>query len=302
MNLVAANNDSFRRLSWPLQAAMFARAITANVAHKLILNRRRHRAQVALDYEDGAWANELRQQYWLSTPTLSDYLIPPGASRIIVLHQGRLARTGLADYYRFRIGKVIEMVADNDGGATELIELGCGTGRNIFSLSTARRWKRLQGYDISDNGLQVAKLVKERFRVDEAEFAKLDLLSDDLENLGALRDATVFTYLCLEQLPGHAEGILRKLLLAGVQRGIHIEPSLDMFSPWRLRDLATMSYVWRQNYQRKLISALRTLENEGRIKIERLERPGFAPNVGHEPNLIVWTALPAAPKSLDAVS
>jgi hypothetical protein len=291
---MAAEHGSFRPLSWWSQAAIYSRRIVTNVGHKLVLNRRRHRDQVAADYEQGAWAGELRQQYWLKAPTLHDYLIPETQGEVIVLHDGRLARTSPADYYQFRLQKVIELISENDGGATELVELGSGTGRNIFSLSTARRWKRLWGYDISDNGIKVAQSVKERYRVEEAEFGKLDLIADDFGTLECLRDATVFTYLCLEQLPGHAEQILRKLLKAGVRRGIHIEPSLDLFRPWRLRDLSTISYVWRQNYQRKLISALRTLETEGRIKIERMERPGFAPSPAHEPNLVVWTALPQA--------
>lgn len=281
-------SKAFRPVARTARIAILSRSILADLAHKLIIKRRRHRDQVERDYDQGEWSAQLKQEHWLSAPTLEEYLIPPGDREMVVIKDGRLTRVRQSAYYRFRAKKLIEIVSANDGGADVLVELGSGTGRNIFTLATAGRWRKLYGFDISLTGVRVSNEVKERYAVDSAQFGTVDLLAPDYGDLEVLSGATILTYLCLEQLPSKAEEILRKLVAAGVRRGIHVEPSLELFKRWRLQDLASISYIWRQDYQRGVISAVRKLEAEGLLKVVRIQRMGYAPSPRNEPTLVVW--------------
>jgi trans-aconitate methyltransferase len=228
---------------------LFARSIVTDVAHKLLYQRRRKREQVSSDYERGEWAQQLAQKRWLNVASLEEYLIPRSTRKITALVDGRVTRLTIADYYAFRARKLNDIISANDGGASELVELGCGTGKNLCTLAMSGRWSKLRGFDISETGLRVAGEAKAHFGLDQIELGHVDLLDPSLAQAPYLRDATVFSYLCLEQLPNAGEQILRNLVAAGVRRAIHVEPSLELFSFWRLRDLATRSYIWRQDYQ-----------------------------------------------------
>lgn len=203
----------------------------------------------------------------------------------------RLHEIGVEEYYAFRSRKLIDVLATNDGGASSLVEIGCGAGRNLFTLAAADRWDHIHGVDIAPTGLAVIAEVAARFGVDKVSASRIDLLDESYENNPELKGATAFSYYCLEQLPAHAETVIRRLVKAGVRRGIHIEPSLELFSPSRLGDIATASYIWRQDYQRSVLSAVRALEQEGVLCLVKAERLGFAPTVRNEPTLVVWDAV-----------
>jgi hypothetical protein len=99
--------------------------------------------------------------------------------------------------------------------------------------------------------------------------------------------------LCLEQLPDHTERILRNFCSAGAKRVIHVETSFELLRPTSLRDLASISYVWRQDYQRTLIASARRLEAEGLLRIVAAERLHLSPNWRNAPTLLVWDSEPA---------
>jgi hypothetical protein len=269
------------------ETGLYARSILVDVAHRLLFRRHRSRGQVMADYDQGEWAQQQRAARWTTAQSLEDYLLPDSIEPRIVMIDGRLHRLPVRDYYRFRIGKLHDIMSRCAPDTTRLVELGCGTGRNLFSLTLDPRWKNLQGYELSSTGLAVIDAVRQRYDVPQVQADSIDLLAP-ASDFPALQGETIFTYLCLEQLPGRAEDVLRKLVQSGVRRGIHLEPSLEIFSPWRLRDLATRTYIWRQDYQRTLITALRTLEKEGALRIVHLERPGFTPSYRNEPSLCVW--------------
>ena len=279
----------FKPLPPVFEAWYYGRSIVIDVVHRMIFRRRRDRARVSSDYDQGEWSDQLREARWRGATTLDAYLVPQQFRKVIAMVDGRLTRTSVAAYYRFRGETLRRLVATHAGDTDMIVELGCGAGRNLFTLAGDARWRRLIGFDISPIGLSVVEAVKARFAVAKVEAHPIDLLGD-LTGYAELRGATVLTYLCLEQLPAQADGVLRRLVAAGVRRGIHIEPSLETFRPGRLRDLATICYIRRQDYQRHLLTAVRKLEAVGSIRLVTAERPGYSPGARNEPMLIVWEA------------
>jgi hypothetical protein len=49
--------------------------------------------------------------------------------------------------------------------------------------------------------------------------------------------------------------------------------------------------VWRQDYQRTLVHAVRNLQRNGRARVMEIRRLNFAPSCRNEPTLIVWEPL-----------
>lgn len=273
------------------EALIFGRSIGVDVAHKAIFRRGRTKQKVTSDYDQGEWADLLRDRKWERSKSLDEYLVPDVKGRMKVLIDNRIHELEPEAYYALRSRKLVDVLSANDGGAAELIEIGCGAGRNLFTLAASGRWSHIHGVDISPTGLTVISEVAARFGISTVSASKIDLLDENYSDHPELKGSTAFSYYCLEQLPAHAETVIHRLLAAGVRRGIHIEPSLELFSPWRLQDIATATYIWRQDYQRSAVTAVRSLEKKGLLRLVKAERLGYAPSVRNEPTLVVWEAV-----------
>jgi hypothetical protein len=266
----------------------FIRSIFGNIAHKLIVRRVRSREQVASDYDQGEWRDALLSRQWESCQALEDYVYGTSNSEMVALLDGRLRRVAAKDYYKFRAELLVKTLSEYCGSAERLVEIGSGAGRNLFALAHAGRWQKLHGVEISTTGREVTSKVATHFGIDNVETSHIDLLNPDSDGFRELRDATAFSFYCLEQLPAYTKTVMLNLLSAGIRRVVHIEPTPELFSRVSPRDLATVTYIWRQNYQRSLVETARALEKEGRINVIEVRRLNFAPTCRNDPTLVVW--------------
>lgn len=269
---------------------LYAKTIVANLAHRALLRRRRRREQVTADYDAGEWAQQKSARHWLLTPTLEAYADKQWLDRDIVAElEGRLWRLPASEYYRFRRHKLIEILSEYDCGVETIVELGSGTGSNLFSLATTDRWKHILGLELSPTGREVTRCVTERFDLDDrVEVDEIDLLDATSAGFARLQGAVVFTHYCLEQLPNHTETVFRNLAAVGIRRAILLEPSFELLSRASLRDQASRTYVIRQDYQRSIIGVGRKLESEGLIEIVAARRLDFVSSCRNPPTLLVW--------------
>ena len=272
--------------------ATYAKSILVDLAHRALLRRRRHRNQVAADYEAGEWAQQKAARSWEATATLEAYSEKNWADRELIAEMdGRLWRVPSAAYYRFRRRKLIAILEEFDGGAATLVELGSGTGSNLFALATSPRWSKLVGLELSRTGREVANKVAEHFGVtDRLEIGPIDLLDPASEGFSRLKGAVCFTHYCLEQLPDHTEMVFRNLISAGVKRAILIEPSFELLGRSTLRDWASRTYVLRQDYQRSILRVARKLEAERLLETVAVRRLDFVSSHRNAPTLLVWDA------------
>lgn len=264
------------------------KSIAFDLIHKLLKQRKRNLQQVNDDYDKGEWSDEFKKKRWLNVGTLEDYVVPNDSRQIIAMIEGRFVKISVSEYYAYRTNCLERVLTKYGDGTKELVELGCGTGRNLFALASKGDWNQLRGYDMSATGIDVSRAVIEHFKLDHIETGYINLLEVKSDGFSYLRGSTVFTFYCLEQLPDHVEEVIRNLVATGVKRVIHIEPSLELFSGFSLKDLVTITYVWRQNYLRNLVTVVRKLEQERLIKIVEVCRLNFAPTIRHDPTLVVW--------------
>lgn len=268
---------------------IYLRSIGIDAAHKLLKRRRRTRGQVEKDYEAGDWKREQDEAAWLKNATLVDYADRAHLKREMrVTIGGRLRRMQARDYYRFRRLQLASIMEEYAGDAERLVELGSGTGAIIYELAASMPDKSFLGLDLSERGIEVAREIADHYGVERAEFDRIDLLDAASPGYAHLKDATVFSHYCLEQLPRATETIFRNVMAAGARRYIMIEPTFELLGKGSLRDLATWSYVLRQDYQRSIVKTAQKLEAEGLIRIVETRRLGFVSSHRHFGTLLVF--------------
>jgi SAM-dependent methyltransferase len=280
--------ETAQPISWPVAVALLSGDIIKNTLLRLLRPDHRTRQQVASEYDQGDWARALADQRWSRCATLEDYLLPEERSRRRALIDGRLVSVGTREYYRYRAERLRALLADAAAGADEIVEVGCGTGTNVLTLAADPRWRRLSGYDISPSGIAVARACAAHFGLAQAAFDRIDLTDAGSPGFAALAGQVVFSYYCMEQLRHHMPTVLANLRSAKPRRVVHIEPTLELWSRWRLRDLASRAYTKRRDYQDNLLSSLRGMERDGTIRIFEARRLHFAPTPRYDPTLVVW--------------
>jgi hypothetical protein len=281
----------------PLSPAASTLALAREVGHALLAAKsrlrrfsyaRRGNEIVNDEYDQGNWKSVLDERRWEKVSSLVDYVVPPIDSTRLAKIDGQIGRLTTRDYYRFRLKKLQQLVEAHSTGEDELVELGCGWGVNLFSLALAGRWRSLRGFDVSPNGVRATNEAAAHFGVESVHAEQLDLTALDHHGFRKIEGATAFTYLCLEQLKYSTRPVIDNLLESGVKKVIHFEPAPELFSRWRLGDLANIFYLTAHDYQNNLLSTLRMLEKEGRLRITAVSRLNFSPRAVNDPTLIAW--------------
>ncbi len=249
---------------------------------------RRSNQTVNEEYDEGNWKSLLADRRWERVGSLFEYVVPPIDAMRLAKIDGRIVRIRTRDYYEFRLRKLQDLMEMNASGGDGLVELGCGWGANLFSLALANRWRSLRGYDVSANGVRATNEAAAYFGVQSVHAQQLDLTKRNQQGFREIEGATAFTYLCLEQLKYSTRLVIENLLDSGVRRVIHVEPTPELFSWWRLTDLANRFYLTAHDYQNNLLKTLRSLEKEGRLRLTAVARLNFSPRAVNDPTLICW--------------
>lgn len=277
-------------LSFARSVGIYGKSIVLDLGHRLLKRRKRTRVQVEADYDKGEWAQQSAAQSWSGAPTLRDFADKSWRKDPIVVQlDGRLWSLPANDYFALRRRRLTAVIAGHATDTDSLVELGSGTGTNLFNLALDDRWRELLGLELSATGRAVGRSVASHYGLEDCvHFDEIDLIDPTSSGFARIADKVVFTHYVLEQLPRHTETVFRNLVAAGIRRAIMIEPSFELLSPYSLRDVASMTYVWRQDYQRKIVRTARKLADEGVIRLLQVDRLHFASGWRNAPTLVVW--------------
>jgi len=269
---------------------LYLKDITRSIGRLVTKKYKRHREQVSHEYDLGSWFKLRQSRSWEKYQQIDDFLAGSDITMRYAKVDGRISAIRSNDYYRYRIGALqaaISSLSRDSGG--QLVELGSGFGFNLFSLSLDPSWNHLEGYDISQNGLEAATAIARHFNIDSRmQFLPLDLTKADDPNYSRIGNKVVFTCFCIEQVPYEVEPVIRNILAQGPRRVIHIESSTERLSLYRLSDLANWLYVRSVDYQTSLIPVLEKLERNGEIRIVASRRLEWAPTIHNDGFMIAW--------------
>jgi len=269
-------------------------------AHQsVIAPRRRTEDVVTGQYDQGAWTrfNEVLLKRCAKGETLSELLIPTKKMGfdpeewILCLMEGKLVWTERRHanvYKREKQFRVVNAFIDADDRAKgrTLIEVGCGVGLTLFGLYTQGIGLPLAGYELSTMGVETARQLSEHYRTG-IRFSQADLRRDDVE----ARDQLVLTSFCLEQLKYDTAIVLERILSWRPRRVIHYEPVIELFHRTSIRDVFNILYIKHCDYQDSLLSTLRKMEKEKRVRIVHAGRAGYGGQPVYEASCVVWEPL-----------
>lgn len=276
----------------PLGLLRVVPALAVDVARSTVrmLFRRvqRVRAVVNAEYDAGRWSEVQRSAAW-SRGDLRAFLQGDDQSRRLAKIDGRIVSISMHDYYGRRIAALQRLIGSEAGEAVDLVELGCGYGYNLFSLSLDPRWRTLLGFDISDTGLAAGRSIAQHFGLaSRIFFDHLDITDAEQAAFERIRGQTVFTYFCIEQIPYAVEKVVENLLRHRPKRVIHVEPTTERLRLWRLGDLANYVYVKSVDYQTQLFTVVEDLARQGRVRIVSDCRSDFAPTIHNDGFILTW--------------
>lgn len=266
----------------------------AKSLYRLLVRRvERTRDKVDSEYDRLHWQKVRTRKAWRHAESLAEFLIafPDQGVRLRKV-DGKILRISAAQYYRYRLAALGDLIARHAGGAKQIVELGAGFGYNLFSLQLNHPDWTFKGFDISPNGIATGREIAADFGIsDKVTLDHIDLTNASDPNLAAIKDEVVLTYFCIEQIPYDVRKVIENIIAGKPRRVINIEPNaefLDLTSP---RDIVSLLYIRSVDYQTVLFSTLDQLEREGRIRIVARERMPFAPAINNDGFLYCWEPL-----------
>jgi len=228
----------------------------------------RNMQKVEEDYETGIYKKYVDAEMWSGEYT-SFGLIDPDRLNANKLRYYRSNEKIQKDSYKkilelgdIEFTEVFKRFIDKDD---EIVELGCGYGKNLFELRMNGFKNIMTGYDISKNAIITAKKINEKsnFDIDFDVMNMVDVSKYDLKN------KTIFTVGALEQTKYQLEEILKKLIDAKAKQIIHIE-CIPQLLPKNIFGLCVAINRRRKDYQTELLNILEKYPNK--ISITHLEK------------------------------
>src|SRR5262249_3675836 len=130
-----------------------AKDVGRSVARLVARRSRRDRQRVADEYDTGTWQARSEAERWLQSADLESFLVGDAAQPQLLKLNGRARIADATSYYRWRIAALNSIVGQAAGDTDSVVEVGCGFGFNLLSLSLANRFQEMLGLDISPTGI-----------------------------------------------------------------------------------------------------------------------------------------------------
>jgi SAM-dependent methyltransferase len=239
------------------------------------------------EYDIGHWARARRERAWERAANLEEFLIGERSDMIVARVEGVPTRLPCREYYRYRLRALPQLVTRHLEG--EIVELGCGTGYNLFALAFACPDRHFIGFDISPNGIETGRAIAQHFGLaGRIRFDFLDLTKAGDPNFKLLDGRSCFTFFCLEQIPYSIDAVVRNIASARPRRVLHVEPSTELLDLRRPGDWANYVFVKSMDYQSDLFRLLPRLAAAGELRVVEVDRAAFAPTLQNSGFIAVW--------------
>ena len=170
-----------------------------------------------------------------------------------------------------------------------IYEFGCGTGHHLYWLGRTFPGKRLYGFDWASASQEILARMRAQLGicVEGRSFDFLHPAQDIVLEAGA----AVFTFGALEQIGNSHGPFLRFLLERKPGICINVEGLHELYDPDKLPDFLALKYHTRRNYLSGYLTALRRIEQEGKIRILAVHHQQFGNMYDDPHSFVVWQPL-----------
>ena len=171
------------------------------------------------------------------------------------------------------------------GDATEIFDIGCGTGENIKHLFDVYPEKKLHGLDWAQSSVNIVNSLNKDLNIN-VEGHVFDIFNPDY-NLSIPEGSAIYTCESLEQVGNNFHAFLNFLLNKKPKVVVHFEPILEFYNGERLLDYLAIKYHVTRKYLNGYYTELINLQNEGKIRILHQNRIEYG-GLYHDSSIIVW--------------
>jgi 2-polyprenyl-3-methyl-5-hydroxy-6-metoxy-1,4-benzoquinol methylase len=233
---------------------------------------KRDKKTITSDYDVGIWNKKYEDIDFESIPGMYGKDVN---STSLFVKDNKIFKGKYSDYtekFQNQLFSIISKYAYD----YPIVELGCGLGANLFQLHK-RKFKNLEGYDISENAIQLAKRhsIKKGYKI---KFDVLDL-TKSLPN-GVIENKIVFTNTCLEQLKHSMPRVLQNILKGKPKLVINFEVDYDS------SDSLVKDYFDACDYQNNFVSELKNMKKQ--INIESINLLPLSLSPLNRLSSIIW--------------
>jgi hypothetical protein len=204
------------------------------------------------------------------------HYIDAGSSAFVKSYDDLLRRVVLARYL---------------GGATRVVELGCGTGTSQSILTELLPDAELVAADWAAPSQDIIRILAAHMKraIRPVRFNMLTL--EGFDELAIDQATSVLSVHALEQLGGNWGPLLDKLLEVKPQLCVHLEPIVELYDEGTLFDFLAVKYHRRRNYLHGWLTRLRELAAEGKVEIIDERRLGFGDRYHEAYSVLAWRPL-----------
>lgn len=171
-----------------------------------------------------------------------------------------------------------------------IYEFGCGTGHNLLFLNEILPGRKIVGLDWSNSSQRILELVSQRNPKIKLEWNRFDYFSQENE-LEIEPEASFVTVASLEQIGDSFTSFVNFVLLNKPKIVIHIEPFPDLLDPMNPVDVTSLRYMRLRNYIEGYFQYLKSLENQGRVRIITFRRSFVGSKYVDGYTLLIWQVL-----------
>lgn len=175
--------------------------------------------------------------------------------------------------------------------APRIVELGCGTGANLFALAQMFPDKQLAGCDWATASQEIIGEINHRAGLD-IESVNLNMLTmAGWADIQIDDNTAILTLHAMEQLGDGFKPLLEALIDARPALCVHLEPIVEFYDPDEKFDQIAVKYHHKRKYLSGFSRKLHELMNLGKVDIVKAHRCGFGSTFQEAYSLIVWRPL-----------
>lgn len=167
-----------------------------------------------------------------------------------------------------------------------LYEFGSGSAFNVAAYARLFPSAEITALDWAPAAVAIAELLRAEHRMKIAG-RKFDFFAPD-ETLDLSPNGGVLTMCALEQIGDRFGSFLDYLLTKRPKRVVHVEPIVELYDSASPHDALAIRYHSQRKYLTGLLPHLQRLDQEGRIKLHRVQRLRFGSRFHECFCLIVW--------------
>lgn len=171
-----------------------------------------------------------------------------------------------------------------------IYEFGCGTGYNLIALAQLHLDnKMLYGLDFSPNSVKIINEIRNSHNYN-IEGHLFDMKNPNLQNFKLKENCAILTMNSIEQLGEKFHEFIHYLLEQNppISLCVHVEPTIEFHDLNNLMDWLSIKFMNKRGYSTTLLTYLKKLESDNKIKIIDANRLPFGNLMSNCYTYIVW--------------